>query len=102
MAAPGSVPCAPLYLRAVPGFALSHGLAQGGDGRRRQGNPPRTMGGALDVVELARCTPVRNGADIDLQQLSGRASRIAPIAPGHRPLAPRDSLSQSHKHSAAA
>src|SRR5437660_71031 len=84
MAAPGSVPCAHLRRGAAPGFALPHRLTQGGDGRWRQGDPPRTVGGALDVVQLARCTPVRNGADIDLQQLSGRAGRIAPITPWPR------------------
>src|SRR6266581_5555333 len=56
-------------------------LAQRGDDLRRERNPAWSQRRGTNTLQDASLAPVRNGRDIDIEQLGGSTCRVAPISP---------------------
>src|SRR5260370_21463773 len=56
-------------------------LAQCGDDLRSERNPAGSQRRGTNTLQDASLAPVRNGRDIDIEQLGGSTSRVAPISP---------------------
>src|SRR5258708_2408573 len=56
-------------------------LAQCGDDLRSERNPAGSQRRGTNTLQDASLAPVGNGRDIDIEQLGGSTSRVAPISP---------------------
>src|SRR5436305_212119 len=56
-------------------------LAQRGDDLRSERNPAWSQRSGTNTLQDASLAPVRNGRDIDIEQLGGSTCRVAPISP---------------------
>src|SRR6266702_737590 len=56
-------------------------LAQRGDDLRSERNPAWSQRRGTTTLQDTSLAPVRNGRDIDIEQLGGSACRVAPISP---------------------
>src|SRR3954467_7119728 len=65
----------------MPGPCATSGLAQPGDGLRRQLDPPGAVGDPLDAVQDARVAPSIDRRHVHLEQLCSDPRKTAPVRP---------------------